>query len=341
MSDEASYKFLLVDQDVNRRRVQNAFLSEMGYEEIFQARGGTEAWSILKNFDANFIIAFWDLPDMSGISLLKILRADAASSQIPYLLVVEEITKSQVLEAGEAGVSDIITCPLTQAGFKKKVNQVLARQEQPADTQFKARYSRGLDLMKQGRFEEALDEFKAVLSIYESADIYYNVGYIKTAQGKYEEAIMAFQRAAQIDKAHASAYKKMGEAYIKLGRVEEARISLEKAAEIFMEKSMDQDAEKVLLEALKLNPKTLNIFNSLGIIYRRRGDFHEAIKNYKRALNVDPQDENIHYNLARVYISLGHYTEANKVLVRALNLNPGFKEAKDMLQSLKLGVSQP
>ncbi|MFH1134802.1 MAG: tetratricopeptide repeat protein [Pseudomonadota bacterium] len=337
MAEESPIKFLLVDQDVNRRKIQNAFLREMGYQEIFQARGGTEAWSILKNYEANFVIAFWELPDMSGVSLLKILRADAASAHIPYLLVVESVTKSQVLEAGEAGVTDIITSPATKNAFKKKIWQTVARQEQPTDLEFKKRYAKGLDLMKQGRFEEALEEFKAMLSIYENAEIYYNVGYIKTAQGKYEEAIMAFQRAAQIDKAHAAAYKKMGEVYIKLGRVDEARTSLERAAEIFMEKSMDLDAEEVLLEALKLNPKTLNIFNSLGIIYRRRGDFEEAIKNYRRALKVDPQDENIHYNLARVYLSLGLYTEAYKVLVRALALNPGFQEARTMLDSLNPG----
>jgi tetratricopeptide (TPR) repeat protein len=108
--------------------------------------------------------------------------------------------------------------------------------------------------MRKGRYEEALTQFKTLLELFESAEVYYNLGYIKTAQGRYEEALIAFRRATQINSAFAKAYQKMGEVYAKMGRKDEAQSCLERAAEIYLEKQMDDSAESALLEALKINP---------------------------------------------------------------------------------------
>ena len=338
MTENTPNRFLLVDQDIVLRKLGQAFLREMGYKDIFQARTGTEAWSTIKNSNVNFVVSAWNLPDMSGLSLLKIIRADVAISSIPYLLVADEITKSEVIEAGESGVSGIITQPLTPKAFKKKIDQIINQEKDPKAAEFNRWYDRGRELMDEEKFEEALSCFERLLTIYESAEIYYNVGYIKTAQGRYEEAIMAFQRATRIDNSHAFAYHKMGEVYSKLGRNEDANECFQKAADIYLEKSMDKNAEKVLLEAVKINPNTLNVFNSLGILYRRQSKFQEAIRAYRRALKINPQDENIHYNLAKVYLSVDNFQEAVKVLVQAVQLNPGFSEARDLLDSIRLGI---
>jgi tetratricopeptide (TPR) repeat protein len=132
-------------------------------------------------------------------------------------------------------------------------------------------------------------------------------------------------------------YKRMGEIHLKLGQSDQAQECLERAGEIFIDKYMDEEAEKVLLEALKLNPSTMNVFNSLGIIYRRQGKYQEAIRSYRKALRVNPEDEHIHYNLARVYMGVNNVTEARKSLIRAKELNPDFQAAQDLLRSIDMG----
>ena len=337
MGDVLKPVFLLVDHNVDLRKIGTALLREMGFEDIYQARTGTEAWSMIKNYHITTVISAWDLPDMSGLSLLKIIRADLSTSHMTYLLVAESLNKSQVLEAGESGVSGILMKPLAPKLFKTKIKGFLEIKEDPKDIEFKKFYEQGKELMTEGRYEDALAAFERLLSIYESAEIYYNVGYIKTAQGKYEEAIMAFQKATRIDNSHALAFHKMAEAYNWLGRRNDAQDCFEKAAEIYLDKYMDENAEEALNQALKLNPKTLNVFNSLGILYRRQGKYQEAIRAYRRALKINPTDENIHYNLARVYLGVDNYREARKVLVQALSINAGFDEARDLLESIKLG----
>ena len=52
----------------------------------------------------------------------------------------------------------------------------------------------------------------------ESAEVYYNIGYIKTSQGKHDEALLAFQKATQLDRLFAKAYEAMGRVYRELGQ---------------------------------------------------------------------------------------------------------------------------
>ncbi len=302
------------------------------------AANGTEAWSLIKRHQIDFVICAWNLlPEMSGLVLLKVVRADAAFSTTPFMLVVDEITKAQVIAAGEAGVTDIIIRPFNRDTFKRKVDSTLRGEDDPEAIESKKMYDQGQELMKQGKYDEALTSFKRILNLHESAEVYYNLGYIKTAQGKYEEAIAAFRKATQINNAFAKAYQKMGEVYAKLGREDEAQQCLELAAEIYMEKNMDENAEQIYMQALQMNPKTLNVYNSLGILYRRQNKFGEALKMYRKARRVNPYDENIFYNMARVYLSLNNLTEAAKCLARAIELNGDFSEARQLLKSIRLG----
>ncbi|MFH1135188.1 MAG: tetratricopeptide repeat protein [Pseudomonadota bacterium] len=338
MENVTATKALFVDASPHYRKAGAALLRDLGFSEFMMATNGTEAWSLIKSYNIDFVISSWQLlPEMSGLVLLKVVRADAAFSATSFLLVVDEITKSQVIAAGEAGVTDIIIRPFTRDIFKRKVDGALKGDEDPQAKESRKLMDQGQELLKQGRYDEALNSFKRILNISESAEVYYNLGYIKTAQGKYEEAIAAFRKATQINNAFARAYQKMGEVYAKLGREEEAQKCLELAAEIYMDKNMDENAEQIYMQALQINPKTLNIYNSLGILYRRQGKFNEAIKMYRKARRVNPYDEHIYYNMARVFMSLNELKDAAKCLTRAVELNPDFSEARQLLKSIRLG----
>jgi len=330
--------FLLVDSDFASLKTETRILNDMGYTDIIQAENGTEAWPMLKHYNVNFVISAWDLPEMNGLALLKFIRTDLENNTLPVVLIAEQITRKQVIEAGEAGVSDLIIHPISPDLFQKKIKSVIEVDLDPKHIEVEKSYEQGRKLMKEGRLEEALTAFKRILSVFENAEIYYNMGYINTAQGNYDEAIICFRKATQIDHAFARAYKMMGEVYIKLGRKEEAGKALQKAAEIYMDKNMNKNAEKILNEVVNLNPDTINVYNSLGILYRRQGKYLDAIKQYKKAIKVSPHDENIYYNLSRVYLASKDLTNAQKAVIRALQINPEFREAKELLTSIESSV---
>ncbi|MBW2324715.1 MAG: tetratricopeptide repeat protein [Deltaproteobacteria bacterium] len=97
--------------------------------------------------------------------------------------------------------------------------------------------------------------------------------------------------------------------------------------------------EQVLIEVIKINPNTVNVYNSLGIVYRRQGKFEEAVQQYKKALRVNPEDENIFYNLSRVYLMLNDPEKAKEAVTKATEINPDFKEAHDLLKSIDMNLS--
>ena len=325
----------MVDADLQLRRLERSFLGEMGYTDINEADTATEGWTMIKHLHPDAVISGWDLPEMSGLTLLKIMRADTAHAHTPYILVMDDVSKTQVLEAGEAGVSDILARPFNRETFIQKVNEALYPEEDPEAAEFQRWYDRAVGFLEEGRFVESLDMLEKCLAVYENAEVYYNMGYIKTALTKYDEALKAFRKATQIDKDHARAYHMLSVVFGKLGQAEESRASLEKAVQIYAEKNLDEEAEKALKQAMEFNPETINIFNSMGIHYRRLGRFEEAKKYYHKAIKVTPQDEHIYYNLARVYADEENYTQAQWALKKALKITPGFQKAVELQKKVE------
>ena len=329
--------FLVVEHDLDTRRNEVKILRDLGYNDILQAGNGTDAWAMVKNYKVDFVVTAWDLPEMNGLALLKIIRADVKSSATPIFLVVDSVTKSQVIEAGEAGASDLVVQPFTPDLLKKKIDNIIQIEFDPKNIEAEKSYEQGLNLMKEGRYQEALTAFKRILAVFENAEIYYNMGYIYTAQANYDEAILCFRKATQINNAFAKAYRKLGEVYLELGMKKEAETHLQKAADIYMDKNMDKNAEQILLQVAEINPNTINVYNSLGILYRRQNKYDSALLQYKKALKVDPHDEHIFYNLSRVYLLMKKFPEATEALKSALGISPDFTEAQDLLKSIEVG----
>ena len=82
------------------------------------------------------------------------------------------------------------------------------------------------------------------------------------------------------------------------------------------------------------------LINNLGIIYRRRGRYEMAVRQYKKAIKVNPRDENIYYNLARTYFEWRRWKKALAALTKALKINPDFAEAKALAQTVRLRLEE-
>ncbi len=338
--DFRKFKFIVAGDDPAARESTALVLKGMGFEEITQLNNGSAAWSCLKNRGADVVIASWNMTEMNGMALLKVVRSDPELAHVHIILIADSLTKAQVIEAGEAGVSDILLAPVPNSTLVNKIQTLLELGRDPQAAEVQRLYAKGLQLMENGQWENALDAFGRILTIYESAEIYYNMGYISTARGAYEEAIHYFRKATQINNTFAQAYEKMGECYRKLQRPKLAQKHFELAAEIYMERRMDSNAEALLNQVLEINPNTINVYNSLGIIYRRQGRYEMAIKQYQKAMKVNPEAEYIHYNLARIYYETGEYDKAETILKKAIKINPDFTEAQEMLRTVGIRKRQ-
>ncbi|MEE8483561.1 MAG: tetratricopeptide repeat protein [Nitrospinota bacterium] len=336
-SDRKELSFLIASNLYEKRTALTEMLFSLGYSNNEQASDGAKAYSILKRRPISIIISAWDMPQMSGIALLKIISADEKLYRIPFIIVASSISREMVIEAGKSGVSGFLVEPIKKAELEKRIEAIFkAPSDEKIDTADEY-FSKAKKLIGQGKYDEALAMYKKILQVQESAEVYYNIGYIKTAQSKFDEAIIAFRKAVMINNLHAIAYKSMGEVYMKKDDPHEAEKCFEKAGEIFLEQNMDNEAEAAFNKVLELNPNTVNVYNSLGIIFRKQKKYREAAQNYQMALKVDPEDENIYYNLARAMLESKRAKEAKKALERAIALNPDFQEAKNLLKAIEVG----
>ncbi|MFQ5431304.1 MAG: tetratricopeptide repeat protein [Nitrospinota bacterium] len=335
--ETAKTVFLVVHNNREKRSYIVDTLKECGFTNVEQVEDGAAAFHVLKRRPIDCVISAWDMPQMNGLTFLRVISADEDLYNIPFIIIATNISRETVIEAGKYGVTSILLEPLAKDALQKKINSVLKMRMGEKTDAAEDFFKKAKKLTDEGKYDEALLLYKRMLEAYEDAEVYYNIGYIKTAQQKYDEALIAFRRAVMINGFYARAYKKMGEVHLKKGDPEKAEEYFTKAGDIFLEREMDNEAEEAYKEVLKINPDTTNVYNSLGILYRKQGKLEEAVKQYNMAIKVDPEDENILYNMGRALLDAERIDDARNAFTKALERNPDFTEAKSMLQAIDLG----
>lgn len=125
-------RILVVDDFPTMRRIVRNLLGELGYTKISEADDGQTALPMLKTGDFDFLVTDWNMPGMTGIELLKAVRADDKLAKLPVLMVTAEASKEQIVEAAQAGVSGYIIKPFTAATLAEKLERISARMQAAA-----------------------------------------------------------------------------------------------------------------------------------------------------------------------------------------------------------------
>ncbi|RLB86920.1 MAG: hypothetical protein DRH26_16605, partial [Deltaproteobacteria bacterium] len=94
----------------------------------------------------------------------------------------------------------------------------------------------------------------------------------------------------------------------------------------------------ILNEILEAGTNSLNVFNTLGVLHRKKGDVEQALRQYKKALKVHPDEPYIYYNIGRLYLDMKNTTKAKVYFQAALDKDHGFEEAKQVIKAIDLGL---
>ncbi|MBY0515778.1 MAG: response regulator [Bacteriovoracaceae bacterium] len=119
-------RILVVDDMMTMRKLVSKVCKELGFTDITEAADGTIAWEALSNAPSPFglIISDWNMPNCTGLDLLKRLRSDGRLAKTPFVLVTAEAEQHQVVEAMKAGVDQYIVKPFNQDDLKTKLEAV-------------------------------------------------------------------------------------------------------------------------------------------------------------------------------------------------------------------------
>ncbi len=117
-------RFLVVDDFSTMRRIVRNLLKELGFLHVQEAEDGVEALKKLRSDVFDFVVTDWNMPNMSGIDLLRSIRADARLKGLPVLMVTAEAKRENIIEAAQAGASGYVVKPFTAATLDEKLKKI-------------------------------------------------------------------------------------------------------------------------------------------------------------------------------------------------------------------------
>lgn len=120
-------KILIVDDFSTMRRIIKNLLRDLGFTNTVEADDGITALPILNLGNIDFLVTDWNMPGMTGIELLRHVRADEKLKHLPVLMVTAEAKREQIIEAAQAGVNGYVVKPFTAIALKDKIEKIFER----------------------------------------------------------------------------------------------------------------------------------------------------------------------------------------------------------------------
>lgn len=124
MPADPTMKILVVDDMVTMRKIVKNILKQLGFNNIEEAENGQEGLQKLRGGTFGFVVSDWNMPIMTGIDMLRAIRADEKLKTIPVLMVTAEAQQSNLIEAVQAGVSNYIVKPFTAETMQEKLAKI-------------------------------------------------------------------------------------------------------------------------------------------------------------------------------------------------------------------------
>ncbi len=117
---------LVVDDYNTMRRILRNLLEQLGFRNVDEADSGSTALERLRTGKSyGMVISDWNMEPMTGLQLLKEVRADTKLKDTPFIMVTAESKTENVVAAKQAGVNNYIVKPFNAATLKQKMESVL------------------------------------------------------------------------------------------------------------------------------------------------------------------------------------------------------------------------
>jgi two-component system chemotaxis response regulator CheY len=124
---DKNMKILIVDDFSTMRRIIKNLLRDLGFTNTSEADDGLTALPMLESGSFDFLVTDWNMPGMTGIDLLRKVRADDRLKHLPVLMVTAEAKRDQIIEAAQAGVNGYVVKPFTAQALKEKIDKIFER----------------------------------------------------------------------------------------------------------------------------------------------------------------------------------------------------------------------
>ena len=125
MAVDKNMPILIVDDYKTMLRIIRNLLNQLNFTNVQEAADGNTALQKLRSNPVELVISDWNMEPMTGLQLLREVRADANLKDTPFIMITAESKTENVVAAKEAGVSNYIVKPFNAETLKTKLVSVL------------------------------------------------------------------------------------------------------------------------------------------------------------------------------------------------------------------------
>ena len=216
------------------------------------------------------------------------------------------------------------------------------RRERQASLTAQDRFRRGFRAAKEGRLQEAVEEYTEAIRMNPGyASAYNNRGNLYRELNEYQKALDDYNKAIELDPEDPNAYFTRGLLYHKLNECQEALEDFNQALELgpdhpdcyysrgslYYKLNEHQKALEDFSKAIERNPDDPDCYYSRGLLYHELNEYQKALEDYNKALELDPGYASAYYNRGLLYEALGELEKAIEDYTRTLERNPKHKKA--------------
>jgi two-component system chemotaxis response regulator CheY len=122
---DTNINVLIVDDYRTMLRIIRNLLKQLEFNNVDEAVDGQEALAKLRAGNFGLVISDWNMAPMTGLDLLKEVRADQRLKDMPFIMITAESKTENVVAAKQAGVSNYIVKPFNAETLREKIEKVL------------------------------------------------------------------------------------------------------------------------------------------------------------------------------------------------------------------------
>ena len=124
MPIDTDMKILIVDDFAATRKIIFNTFAQLGFNNTDEEDDGFSALVRLKSALFDLVVIDWKMSKMSGMELLKQIRADPNLKHIPVLMVSEDGLQENIVAATKAGLNAYIIRPFEVKTFAEKLEKI-------------------------------------------------------------------------------------------------------------------------------------------------------------------------------------------------------------------------
>jgi len=355
---------IVVDDMGPMRRTVSLTLKDLGFTSISEAKNGKDAFDLIKASyydtgpEIELAIVDWNMEPVSGIELLKMVRADAKTKDIIFIMITAEQLQDNVIVAAQSGVDDYIIKPFAPEIVKEKFINVTKKRLTEIRKDTHDYFDREAPVIDSGDSlswgATEMEQFKTrILKLKPLCGWTYliqlELGRLFIKFNDFKEAEIWLRQVLAIDFGASEAHVMLSGALREMGKIPESVRELEiaivenpnsgelkqKLGEAYLKKKNYDKALEFLTDALRIfkekddKKKMARSKNARGQTKLAKGEEEndpelkeEAVIDIKDAVQLDPSLISAHYNLMVAFKATGRAKQAEQALLRIQSMEP-------------------